>query len=169
MRGGKVGLAVDRSRFGPNSTGPAGPTGSDDKQEDLPAAALADAQSLTRSRPKARKKGRTRAPETQRRGGYSGPRPDDNDPQPVGNVLAGYVEDLGWARPLASARVFADWAALVGAEVAAHCRPVALSAGELKIAVIVDYELRYPRCTGGKNILTSGLIEVHQSKSWSCP
>lgn len=67
------------------------------------------------------------------RGGYSGPAPDDTDPQPVGTVLAGYVEDLGWQRPLTQARVFADWAALVGADVAAHCAPSSLNDGELKV------------------------------------
>jgi predicted nucleic acid-binding Zn ribbon protein len=127
MRGGKVGLAVDRSRFGTD------PAESDDKSADLPATALAEAQSLTRSRPKARKKERARASETQRRGGYSGPRPDDNDPQLVGSVLAGYVEDRGWEQPLAAARVFADWPGLVGEDVAAHCRPATLTAGELKV------------------------------------
>ncbi|MDP9092712.1 MAG: DciA family protein [Actinomycetota bacterium] len=51
----------------------------------------------------------------------------------VGNVLAGYVEDRGWEQPLAAARVFADWSGLVGEEVAAHCRPTTLTAGELKV------------------------------------
>jgi predicted nucleic acid-binding Zn ribbon protein len=55
------------------------------------------------------------------------------DPQRVGAVLADYVEERGWQRPLAEARVFADWAALVGADVAAHSAPVALSGGELKV------------------------------------
>jgi predicted nucleic acid-binding Zn ribbon protein len=52
----------------------------------------------------------------------------------VGRVLAGYVEDRGWQRPLAEARVFADWAALVGDDVAAHSTPVGLRDGELKVS-----------------------------------
>ena len=44
------------------------------------------------------------------------------------------VDERGWQRPLAQARVFADWAALVGADIAAHCRPVSLNEGELRIA-----------------------------------
>jgi predicted nucleic acid-binding Zn ribbon protein len=51
----------------------------------------------------------------------------------VGSVLSGYVADRGWERPIASARVFTDWAKLVGPEVAAHCRPASLTAGELKV------------------------------------
>jgi predicted nucleic acid-binding Zn ribbon protein len=44
------------------------------------------------------------------------------------------VDERGWQRPLAEARVFADWAALVGADIAAHCSPSSLNAGELRIA-----------------------------------
>ena len=67
--------------------------------------------------------------------GYSSPGPDpDRDPQPIGSVLAGYVADRGWDRPLAEARVFAEWPELVGADVAAHSSPVSLSAGELRIS-----------------------------------
>ena len=70
-----------------------------------------------------------------RRGGYSAPGPDPlNDPQLIGPVLAGYVAERGWQRPLAEARVFAEWSALVGAEVAAHCSPQSLTEGELRIA-----------------------------------
>jgi predicted nucleic acid-binding Zn ribbon protein len=67
------------------------------------------------------------------RGPYSGPGPDDRDPQPIGSVLAGYVADRSWQRPLAEARVFADWESIVGAEVAAHCHPESLRAGELRV------------------------------------
>jgi predicted nucleic acid-binding Zn ribbon protein len=67
-------------------------------------------------------------------GGYSGPAPDDTDPQRVGELFTGYAEERGWERPLSEARIFADWAAVVGADVAAHSTPVALTAGELRIA-----------------------------------
>jgi predicted nucleic acid-binding Zn ribbon protein len=107
-------------------------------------AALADAQRIARGRPARRntqqtrntQRGRARRDDGDPRntGGYSGPGPDELDPQPIGNLLAGYVEDRGWERPLAQARVFADWAALVGPEVAGHCTPTALNAGELRVA-----------------------------------
>ena len=67
--------------------------------------------------------------------GYSAPGVDPaRDPQLIGALLAGYVADRGWERPLAEARVFAEWPALVGADVAAHCAPQSLTAGELRIA-----------------------------------
>lgn len=108
---------------------------------DLAREALADAQRMTRGTPTrargrgAAARGRTRRANLAGRsaGGYSGPGPDDKDPQAVGNLLAGYVEDRGWDRPLAEARVFADWTALVGADIAAHCTPVTLTAGELRV------------------------------------
>lgn len=68
-----------------------------------------------------------------RRGGYSGPAPDETDPQRVGDVLSGYVKERGWDRPLAEARIFAEWDGLVGADIAAHCRPDTLNSGELRV------------------------------------
>jgi predicted nucleic acid-binding Zn ribbon protein len=49
-------------------------------------------------------------------------------------VLRDVVGARGWQRPLADARVFAEWPALVGPDVAAHCTPTALRSGELRIA-----------------------------------
>ena len=70
-----------------------------------------------------------------RRSGYSGPGPDpERDPQLVGSILAGHVSDRGWQRPLAEARVFAEWPALVGPDVAAHSTPQSLTDGELRIS-----------------------------------
>lgn len=103
---------------------------------DLAKSALTDARQIARGRPgrKGARRRREDPPATPRRGGYSGPEPDDVDPQPIGRVLAGYVEDRGWERPLAQARVFADWAALVGEDVAAHSTPIGLRDGELKVS-----------------------------------
>jgi predicted nucleic acid-binding Zn ribbon protein len=67
-------------------------------------------------------------------GGYSGPAPDATDPQLLGRLLPGYIVDRGWQRPLAEARVFADWATIVGDDVAAHCAPVSLRDGELRVS-----------------------------------
>lgn len=101
---------------------------------DPAAAALANARALARGRPSRRtRRRRAESDERPRRGGYSGPGPDSTDPQPVGAVLAGYVDDRGWQRPLNQARVFSDWAAIVGADVAAHCQPVSLRDGELSV------------------------------------
>src|SRR5262245_59648548 len=65
--------------------------------------------------------------------GYSGPGPDPRDPQPVGAVLAKLVKARGWQRQAAEARVFALWPDVVGADLAAHCRPVRLAGGELTV------------------------------------
>ena len=103
-------------------------------------AALSGARAISRSKPASRSRRRKQAADNagvdggQRRGGYSGPGPDATDPQPVGAVVAGYLADRGWERPLAQARVFTDWPNLVGAEIAAHCEPAALRDGELRIA-----------------------------------
>jgi len=68
-----------------------------------------------------------------RRRGYSGPGPDARDPQTFGTLLAKLVADRGWQRPAAEATVFGAWERVVGVDVAAHCRPVKLTDGELTI------------------------------------
>jgi predicted nucleic acid-binding Zn ribbon protein len=69
------------------------------------------------------------------RGGYSGARHDpERDPHLLGELVAGFVDEQGWSRPLADARVFAEWPLLVGAEVAAHCSPQSLRDGELRVS-----------------------------------
>jgi predicted nucleic acid-binding Zn ribbon protein len=107
---------------------------------DLAQTALADARRMARGTPRRRdreqaRRGRRDNPAARRTGGYSAPGSDpDRDPQPIGSLLAGYVDERGWDRPLAEARVFAEWAALVGGDVAAHCAPQSLNAGELRIS-----------------------------------
>lgn len=105
---------------------------------DLVHSALADARSM--SKKGARRRNRDAGKRIRRenlagrRGGYSGPGADpERDPQLIGSVLAGYTAEQGWDRPLAEARVFAEWDKLVGPDVAAHCAPVALHGGELRI------------------------------------
>ena len=45
------------------------------------------------------------------------------DPQGLGNVVNRLVSDRGWSSPLAVGSVMAQWDTLVGADIAAHCRP----------------------------------------------
>lgn len=116
------------------------------EEHDLARAALADARKVSRTLPGRRARGgrgsreareRTRRENLlgRNRGGYSGPGPDPTrDPQRLGPLLAGYVEELGWERPIAEGRVFAEWPLLVGADVAAHSTPQSLRDGELRIA-----------------------------------
>jgi predicted nucleic acid-binding Zn ribbon protein len=117
----------------------AGLTAAAQPEPDLARSALSDAQRIAKRRTGRGDAGRRRSIRRQNLagrnpGGYSGPAPDDSDPQPVGGLLAGYIEERGWDRPLAEAKVFADWGALVGADVASHCVPVSLQNGELKLA-----------------------------------
>lgn len=96
--------------------------------------ALSGAQKISRSKPRRRSRRQRTDDSTVRRGGYSGAGPDETDPQPVGAVVQRYLTDRGWQRPIAEARVFSDWAAIVGAEVAGHCEPSSLRDGELRIS-----------------------------------
>ncbi|MFZ0119902.1 MAG: DciA family protein [Pseudonocardiaceae bacterium] len=66
-----------------------------------------------------------------RRRGWSGARPDDRDPQPLGRLASRLVADRGWADRVSAGVVFARWAQLVGAEIAEHGEPVSLKDGEL--------------------------------------
>lgn len=49
--------------------------------------------------------------------------PDDRDPQLVKSTLDRLVAEQGWASDVAVHGLFARWDGIVGAEVAAHCRP----------------------------------------------
>jgi predicted nucleic acid-binding Zn ribbon protein len=130
--GGKTPLTVDSTP----SSEPAHDPGGAEESGDLVRNALADAQRISRGRrERPRQRRRPPGPAVDRGAdGYSGPGPEATDPQPVGRLIAGYVEDRGWQRPLAEARVFADWGALVGSDVALHCTPSTLNAGELRVA-----------------------------------
>ncbi|HEY8533325.1 MAG TPA: DciA family protein [Micromonospora sp.] len=66
--------------------------------------------------------------------GYSGPGPDPRDPQRFGDVLARLIKERGWQRPAAEATLFGAWERVVGAEIAARCRPMKLADGELTVA-----------------------------------
>ena len=66
-----------------------------------------------------------------RRRRWSGPGPDDRDPQPLGRLAARVSLDRGWSPRLTDATVLGRWPHLVGADVADHCTPVSLRDGEL--------------------------------------
>lgn len=64
---------------------------------------------------------------------WSGPAPDEADPQRLADVVADYVDERGWAKTVTSAGVLGRWPVIVGAEIAAHSRPESLVAGELVV------------------------------------
>lgn len=68
-----------------------------------------------------------------RRRGWSGARPDDRDPQPLGRLASRLAAERGWTDRLTSGQVFAKWSTLVGADVAEHTRPVELKEGVLTV------------------------------------
>lgn len=63
------------------------------------------------------------------------PRPagghDARDPVPFGALIRRLLDERGWSAQTGAARVLADWARLVGPEVADHCHPLRLVEGEL--------------------------------------
>ncbi len=71
--------------------------------------------------------------EPRRRRGWSGPRPDDRDPQPLGRLASRLVATRGWGDRVATGVVFGRWAQLVGADIAEHSDPVSLQDGELLV------------------------------------
>jgi predicted nucleic acid-binding Zn ribbon protein len=73
-----------------------------------------------------RQQPRRSARPTPQPGEYSGPAPDARDPQSVGAAVTDLVDQRGWEKGTRAGRVFADWAELVGPDVAQHCQPEAL-------------------------------------------
>lgn len=62
---------------------------------------------------------------------WSGAGPDPRDPTRIGSAVEDLVRDRNWERTLNAAGLLPRWAEIVGAEVAAHCRPERLADGEL--------------------------------------
>lgn len=141
------------SGAGPNESGgrlaPAaaqGLEGSRPQGRDLARAALRAAKERAAARgtePGVRRPGTARAAgsgtvaglpgQNPRRRRWSGPGADERDPQPFGRLVSRMSTQLGWTTRLTNGRVFGQWSALVGAEVAEHAQPVALNDGELTV------------------------------------
>ena len=77
------------------------------------------------------RQGRRPAAARGRRRRWSGPGPDDRDPQPLGRLVSRVSLDRGWSPRLTDATVLGRWPHLVGPDVADHCTPVSLRDGEL--------------------------------------
>jgi predicted nucleic acid-binding Zn ribbon protein len=59
------------------------------------------------------------------------PPADVRDPQPLGAAVERLVAELGWQDQSAVAVLMADWAQIVGADLADHVTPVSFQEGEL--------------------------------------
>lgn len=118
--------SVDKSMFGtpgsPSRTPPEPQRGADIARAALESARASRRRSTSQ---------RTTPP--RRRRGWSGPRPDDRDPQPLGRLASRLVADRGWADQVSAGVVFARWPQLVGTDVAEHSEPVSLQDGELQV------------------------------------
>lgn len=65
---------------------------------------------------------------------WSGPGPDSRDPQPLGRVSRELAKSQGWSGRVAEGRVFAQWTAVVGDQIAEHAEPTSLRDGILHVA-----------------------------------
>jgi predicted nucleic acid-binding Zn ribbon protein len=100
---------------------------------DLAREALRAAQASAKARGRGRPRGSGASSAARRRRRWSGPRPDDRDPQPLGRLVAKMATDRGWTEKLNGGQVFSRWSALVGPDVAEHTQPVSLTDGELTV------------------------------------
>jgi predicted nucleic acid-binding Zn ribbon protein len=63
----------------------------------------------------------------------SGARPDARDPQTLDAALTGLVTERGWQEAVSVGGVIGRWDAVVGTDVAAHCRPETFENGVLTV------------------------------------
>lgn len=108
---------------------PAGTGGAPAAGADLAREALQAAKAASRQRPA--RPGRADPERRRDRRTLTGSGPDSRDPQPVGSTIRRLLTDRGWEQTAQVGRVMGDWEALVGADIAGHCRPEALRDGEL--------------------------------------
>lgn len=106
---------------------------------DLVRRALEEARAAARGQGKEVGQGR-RKPATPRgtsagrgRRRWSGPGPDARDPQPLGGVAQELAKTRGWSPRVAEGRVFAEWPAIVGEQIAGHAAPTVLRDGVLAV------------------------------------
>jgi predicted nucleic acid-binding Zn ribbon protein len=64
----------------------------------------------------------------------SGPAADERDPQPLARTIDRLLTERGWEVPAAVAGVMSRWEQIVGAELAAHCRPESFTDGRLVLS-----------------------------------
>lgn len=107
---------------------------SDEDAPELKGPDLARA-ALARARAAAREKGLSPGAPKRRRvePTRSGSGPDGRDPVLFGAMIKRLVAERGWEETTTAAGVLANWDALVGPEIADHCRPTALTDGVLEL------------------------------------
>jgi predicted nucleic acid-binding Zn ribbon protein len=106
---------------------------------DLVRRALEEARGAARDQGKDVGRGRTspvrrRGAGTPRRRTWSGPGPDNRDPQPLGAATRDLARTRGWSTRVAEGAVFGSWAEVVGEQIAEHATPTALHEGVLTVS-----------------------------------
>lgn len=107
---------------------------------DLVRRALEEARGAARSQGKevgrgGRSPSRRRAtPRSGNRRSWSGPGPDKRDPQLLGAATRDLAKSRGWSPRVAEGTVFAQWATVVGEQIAEHAQPTALRDGVLSVS-----------------------------------
>jgi predicted nucleic acid-binding Zn ribbon protein len=68
-----------------------------------------------------------------RRRSWSGPGPDNRDPQTLGSATQDVAKTRGWSGRVAEGTVFGRWPTVVGEQIAAHATPTGLREGVLSV------------------------------------
>ena len=105
---------------------------------DLVRRALEEARAAARGQGKdvgqgRRAKSARRSTRSDARRRWSGPGPDQRDPQPLGGAARELAKTRGWSPRVAEGTVFARWAEVVGEQIAEHAQPSALRDGVLSV------------------------------------
>ncbi|OBH15706.1 DUF721 family protein [Mycobacterium sp. E3247] len=105
---------------------------------DLVRRTLEEARAAARAQGKDAGRGRSMPSATRRVAGqrrsWSGPGPDVRDPQPLGRLARDLAKKRGWSAQVAEGTVLGNWSTVVGAQIADHATPTALSDGVLSVA-----------------------------------
>ncbi|BDT84240.1 DUF721 family protein [Nocardia cyriacigeorgica] len=142
--------------------------------EEARAAAKASGKSVGQGRSSPRRSLRTGA---RRRSGWSGPRPDDRDPQMLSKLAGSIAKSRGWSTKVAEGMVFGRWAGVVGEDIASHATPVKLENGVLSIAaestawatqlrMLQSQILAKINAAVGQGVVTSVRISGPAAPSW---
>lgn len=108
---------------------------------------------------------------------FTGPGDDDNDPARVGTALRDLLAGRGWSGRTDASSVLARWPELVGEHTAAHCRPVELDEGRLRVSAdssawATQVRLLAPRLLAAVNervgsvVVTELVVEGPVAPSW---
>jgi len=105
---------------------------------DLVRRTLEEARAAARAQGKDAGRGRGLPPAPRRVAGqrrsWSGPGPDNRDPQPLGRLARDLAKKRGWSTQVAEGTVLGNWAAVAGQQIADHATPTALNEGVLSVS-----------------------------------